>query len=399
MARRPIVPLLFAAIFVAELGWSGVAPLLPSYQARDGLSDVSTGLILSIAAMGILAVSLPASALANRFSVRSLTLWGSLLLTGGNLLVGFSGSYAPLVIGRCLYGIGLGTMWVTGTAWLHDEAGERGAHALAATTAVVGAGSLIGPVLTGHLGERFGLGVPFVLLGALTAATTLVLWLAPSERGREPEPGPPLREMVRAAGADHVMLVSLVVALVVSLMWLTTELLVPLRLSDIGYSSGDIGLAFSAASVVFVGASMVTAQKADRYATVRIAAAWTALCGAGLVIAAVSQEEPATLAFLIVAGITSGVMIALTYPLGVLGARQGGYSVAVVGSLLNTTWAGAGVVGPTVGGMIRGSGGDRVAFGALAALGIVSAAWMWVRRDREAGGPSMLARSGMDPAS
>ena len=81
--RRPTVLLLFATIFVGELGWSGIAPLLPDYQAWFGLSDTQTGYILSVAAVGILLVSLPAGALSRRFSVRSLTLWGMGALAGG----------------------------------------------------------------------------------------------------------------------------------------------------------------------------------------------------------------------------------------------------------------------------------------------------------------------------
>src|SRR5215213_3646916 len=114
--RRPIVLLLFGMIFVAELGWAGIAPLLPDYQDRFGLTDASTGLILSVAGVGILLVSLPAGALSRRFSMRTLTLWGMGALTVGNLVTGLADSYGGVLLGRALLGMGLGTMWVTGTA-------------------------------------------------------------------------------------------------------------------------------------------------------------------------------------------------------------------------------------------------------------------------------------------
>ena len=122
--RRPTVLLLFATIFVGELGWSGIAPLLPDYQDRFGLSDTQTGFILSVSAVGILLVSLPAGALSRRFAVRTLTLWGMGALAAGNLVVGLTDSYPTVLAGRALLGVGLGTMWVTATAWLHDAAGE-----------------------------------------------------------------------------------------------------------------------------------------------------------------------------------------------------------------------------------------------------------------------------------
>ena len=63
-----------------------------------------------------------------------------------------------MLAGRALLGVGLGTMWVTATAWLHDAAGEDSSKALAMTTAVVGIGSLVGPAFAGYVGERFSLG-------------------------------------------------------------------------------------------------------------------------------------------------------------------------------------------------------------------------------------------------
>src|SRR5205085_4699352 len=125
---------LFVAIFVAELGWAGVSPLLPTFEVRYGLTDVTTGLIVSLASVGILIVSLPVSGLTNRFAVRTMTVWSVGILTVGNLVVGVSGSYAVLLAGRVVFGIGLGMIWVTGTAWLHDAAGDSAPRALALTT-------------------------------------------------------------------------------------------------------------------------------------------------------------------------------------------------------------------------------------------------------------------------
>jgi DHA1 family inner membrane transport protein len=383
--RRPVVPLLFATIFVAEMSWSGVAPLLPDYQDLYGLSDSTTGLVLSVASIGILLVSLPAGALTRRFPVRTLTLWGVGALTVGNLITGAAESYGMLLAGRCLLGVGLGTMWVTATAWLHDAAGDRSARALALTTTIVGIGSLLGPSLAGVLGERYGLGVPFVVLGVACGLTGLALALAPGDAGRVAEPGPPLRDMLRAAVADDPLMVSVLLTLIVALMWMTVELLVPLRLDGLGFSASQIGVVFSASAILFAGSSWVTARRAERHSTVRFAAGWSTVFGLGLVFAAVVTSAPATIVFLCVMGVTTGAMIAITYPLGAVGAAAGGFSVAVVGALLNMVWAGSGILGPGIGGVLAGSVGDTVVFVALAAIGLGSAGWMWVRARRSAG--------------
>jgi MFS family permease len=90
----------------------------------------------------------------------------------------------------------------------------------------------------------------------------------------------------------------------------------------------------------------------------------------------------ATGAFLAAVGITTGVLIALTFPIGVLGAEEGGFNVAVVGALLTLVWAVSGLVGPSVGGLVTQTAGDEPWFLLLSLFGFASAAWVWLRCDR-----------------
>ncbi len=389
--RRPLVLMLFAALFAAEMGWSGIAPLIPDLRDRYGLSDPQAGLVFTLASVGVLLASLPAGALSRRFAVRTLTLWAMVLITAANLILALADTYPLVLGGRMLFGIGLGGMWVGGTAWIHDAAGEDASRALAMTTAIVGVGALLGPAFVGLIGERVSLGAPFWVLGAVALAATLALAAVPSDVGREPESSPPLADMLRAAGADQLMLASIVLTLAVSIMWMTVELLVPLRLDAHGFSASGIGLALSLASVAFIAMSALTARHAERYANLRLAAAWTVAMAAGLAIAAVSSSTLATLAFLAVAGATSGVLVALTYPLGAVGARRGHFSVAIVGTVLNMVWAASGLVGPAAGGALSQAFGDRAAFAGLAFIAVAAGAWMWLRRDRARIDPAEVA--------
>jgi hypothetical protein len=106
---------------------------------------------------------------------------------------------------------------------------------------------------------------------------------------------------------------------------------------------------------------------------------WTTLMAIGLGLGALVASGSATFVFLLAMAITSGMMIAVTYPLGAVGAREGGFSVAVVGALLNIVWAGSGILGPSVGGSVSGAIGDITVFLLLAAVSVVCAAWMWTR--------------------
>jgi hypothetical protein len=112
----------------------------------------------------------------------------------------------------------------------------------------------------------------------------------------------------------------------------------------------------------------------------------------------VSASVGATVAFLMLAGVATAVMIALTFPLGVAG--PGHVSVALVGGLLNVAWAVSGLVGPTLGGIAAEALGDRPTFLLLAVITGGFAWWMARagRRVRTAVGGVGPAAYG-DPAS
>jgi MFS family permease len=215
--------------------------------------------------------------------------------------------------------------------------------------------------------------------------------------GHEHDPG--MAEMVRAAGSDDMIRGSVALMLSGSLLWLTVYLLIPLRLDAHGWSSADIGIAFSISSLIYAVVSWLVARRAERWATLGVAAAATAGLAASLVVVAASTSVGATVTFLMLAGIATAVMIALTFPLGVSGPKH--VSVALVGGLLNVAWALSGLVGPTLGGIAADLVGDRPTF-LLLAVGTGGTAWWMLRASRRvaAAADASTARSVQaDPAS
>jgi len=77
---------------------------------------------------------------------------------------------------------------------------------------------------------------------------------------------------------------------------------------------------------------------------------------------------PATLVFLLGASVTTGVIVALTYPFGLLAVERGAVTVAVMSALANIIWALSGMAGPTVGGAFAELAGDQMAFAVLASI-------------------------------
>ncbi len=373
--RRGVVVLLYVTLLVSEMSWSAAAPLLPSFAERFSLSDSGAGLILSVASMAILLVSIPAGAITRRIGARRLTVMAAVTMTLGNVGTGLASNYGWLLAGRAVFGLGLGMLWVGGTSWLHDAAGDQRSRALSMTSAVIGVGSLIGPAFAGVVGEHLGLGVPFLVLAVANVAVVLALLLESSgTAGASGEAEPALRDMVRAAGGDDMIRGSVLLMLMGSLLWLTSYLLVPLRLDAAGWSAADIGVAFSISSLIYAGVSWVVARRAERWATLGVAAAATGGLAASLLVVVVSASVGATVTFLMLAGIATAVMIALTFPLGVAGSRH--VSVALIGGLLNVAWAISGLVGPTLGGIAAEAVGDRLTFLSLAAITGAAALWM-----------------------
>jgi predicted MFS family arabinose efflux permease len=325
--------------------------------------------------MAILLVSIPAGAVVSRIGARRLTVVSAVTMTLGNVGVGLASNYGWLLVGRAVFGLGLGMLWVGSTSWLHVAAGDQRAKALSMTSAVIGIGSLIGPAFAGVVGEHLGLGAPFLALAVANLAVVLALLLESSgtaEASGAEEPA--LRDMVRAAGGDHLIRGSVLLMLIGSLLWLTSYLLVPLRLDAAGWSASDIGVAFSVSSLIYAGVSWVVARRAERLATLGVAAAATGGLAVSLLVVVASASVGATVGFLMLAGIATAVMISLTFPLGVAGSSH--VSVALVGGLLNVAWAISGLLGPTLGGIAAEAVGDRLTFLLLASITGAAALWM-----------------------
>jgi MFS family permease len=381
--QRRVVLLLYATILVSEMSWSAVAPLLPTFSDRFSLSASRTGVILSVASLAILAVSIPAGAVTRRFGPRRLTLAAAVTMTLGNLLIGTADGYVALLVGRTVFGLGLGTLWVGGTSWLHDVSGDQRAKTLSMTSAIIGLGSLVGPGFAGIVAERLDTGAPFLMLAGATALVSFILLAsAPRTVHVQDANEPRFRELVRAASADDMVRTSVVLMFVGSVLWLCSYVLVPNRLDAAGWSAADIGIAFSISSLLYAGVSWWIAQRAERAATLGIAAASTAALAASLAVVVASESVEATVAFLMLAGIVTAVMIAITFPVGVRGPQH--VPVALIGGLLNVAWAVAGLLGPPLAGAAAESFGDRTTFSILALFTTAVALWMFTARRRHA---------------
>lgn len=361
-----VIVLVYVALFVAELSWSGITPLIPSYVEEYELSDFEGGMVLSIASLGILIISIPAGLLTKRIAPRTMTLASMAIMTVAGCAMVVAPDYWAIIAARLIFGLGFGALYVSMAAWLADAAGTESARVLALTTAIVGIAATVSPAYTGWVADRFGLAAPFVGLAAATALLFVVLLFDRSGTGLRKDPSPPIRDLLKSTTSDPGLSTMLLLTIAAAVVWMTAELLVPLRLDDGGYGVAAIGFAFSVSAIVFVAASAVTAKYADRWARPRFAAWWTAALAVTTAIPAVMAGVPAAWIFLIGVSVTTGVVVALTYPFGLQAVGRGAVSVAVMSGLANIIWALSGMAGPTVGGAFAEWAGDQVAFAVLA---------------------------------
>ncbi|MEO8328729.1 MAG: MFS transporter [Candidatus Nanopelagicales bacterium] len=364
--RVRVVVIVYLALFVGELSWSGVTPLIPSYIETYNLTDLEGGLVLSVASLGILVASVPASVITRRASPRALTLAAMAVISVAGFAMAFADTYWAIIAARFVFGLGFGTLWLAMAAWLDDAAGPHSARVLAMTMAVVGVSAMLGPAYAGWVAQHLGLSAPFVGLALITALLFLLLLFDRSGTGLRKDPAPPFRALVRAMKSDPDLLTMLLLTTAMAVVWMTADLLVPLRLDEGGYDVAAIGIAFSVSSVVFVSASAITARGADRWARPGIAVAATAGLAVCTALPAVLMGVPVALVFLLGASVTTGVIGALTFPFGLFAVERGTVTVAVMTALANIIWALAGMAGPSVGGAFAEWAGDRAAFGVLA---------------------------------
>lgn len=382
--RRPLVVLLFLAIFAGELMWHAIVPLVPEFSHRFDLSKFQAGELLASTSVAILLVSVPAGMLSERFGVRRLTLISLATMAVADLGQGMAGSFEALLGARALFGIGFGILWTAGVAWLSEASGDRQAQALSLTVTTAGIGGIAGPVFSGVLVERFGLAAPFTVAAVATVGVMIALMLDSSGSGGAVEAAQPLASIVRAAVADHGVLVSVVLMALGGLIGSMVNLLVPLQLHQNGVSTASIGLLFGVAAAVFIACSAVTARFGERAARNDVAAIVSLMAAAVMVLPAVAASSAALVVFLVVRAPVMALMFTITFPIGVAGARRAGITVAAVAALINIVWSASVLAGPLLAGLIAETVGNQLAFVLLSVASLGSAVWIAAGNRREA---------------
>lgn len=351
----------YALLFVTELSQSALGPLLPTFKRELVLSDVETGAVLATTTAVTVLASVPIGRLADRFGAKRLVTGAAVLIAAGTLLIGLGGSFAMLLAGRALFGIAYAAAWTAGIALIAATTEGRRAAALGGTIAAGGAAHLLGPTLSGFLAEQGGVALPFSVIAGLAALVGALLLLNPAApRGAIERRS--LREAVRATRTAPELRTALVVIALVGLAGGLVPLLASLALADNGLSSGEIGLAFSAASAVGILVSVSAARLGLRAARVAVAGITALALGAAFLVPVASLATASLIVFLVLVSGTRNLLNTIVYPLGEAGARAASIGSGMAIGLLNVVWGATAAAAPLIGGAISQLAGFRPTF-------------------------------------
>lgn len=361
---RRLLILVSAIILVDTMFYAAITPLLPYYADRFDLSKSSAGALAAAYPAGTLLFSLPSGWLATRLGVRRTVIAGLVLMAGSSLVFGFAGSASLLGAARFLQGVGGALSWAGGLAWLVAAAPtDRRGEVIGTAFGFALGGQLLGPVL-GGAARGAGPGLVFSGIAVLGTVLAVAALRTPVTRGSGPDESrgvlAVLRDRRAAGGAALVVLVAVFFGVV--------EVLVPLRLDELGAGAAVIAGAFLVTAALQAASSRAFGRWIDRRGS---AVAIRAGLVSGCVLAAL-VPWPAAVVPIVLLVLLMGPAVGILWIPGMTmlweGAERRGADQAYAFAVVNLTWAGASLVGAAAGGALAQATSDALPYLVLSAV-------------------------------
>jgi MFS family permease len=152
-------------------------PLFVTEELHRG--GVWIGIGFAIVAAVNAAILLPAGRMADRAGRRPVMIAGCLISAAALLILAFEQSLAGYLVAMFVFGLGSGMLDVAPSAVVGDVIGGGGGTAVAAYQMAGDTGTVLGPVVTGHLADTTSYTVAFATTSGVLAVAAALVALAP----------------------------------------------------------------------------------------------------------------------------------------------------------------------------------------------------------------------------
>lgn len=361
---RRLLILASAMIFFDVAFFAAIAPLLPDYVDSLGLTKAEAGILSAAYAAGTLFFSLPAGFVASRMGPRRTVIYGLLLLGFSSLVFGFAEQILLLDATRFIQGAAGALIWSGALTWLITTAPEeRRGQIIGTALGTAVAGALLGPALGAVAGE---VGTEAVFSSVLVI-TLLLAWISsrmPEKRAPETQT---LREVLATLLSRPIVTAAAFLA-IPSLMFGAIEVLVPLRIDDLGGGHGLIAVGFIAGAGMEAMVAPFSGRLSDQVGRRRPYVIGLGICAVSMVGIGLAVNLGEVFAALIVTSLGAGLCFAPALTLVSDVAEASSLHQGFAAGLSNMAWASGQVVGGVAGGVVSGLTGNAVPSLAIALL-------------------------------
>jgi MFS family permease len=359
---RPLLILCGAIVLCDTMFFAALTPLLPEYADEFDLSKTGAGALQAAYPFGVLVGSIPSGYAAARFGVKPTAVIALVVIAGTSAIFGYADSIAVLDIARFLQGIGSAFAWTAALAWLIAVApsGRRG-QLIGTVLGVAIAGALLGPVL-GGIAALLGTGPVFSAVGvvAIGVAVCALLMATPPKGARQPI------SFLWGALHNRRILGGLWLVALPALLFGTLTVLVPLRLSDLGFVAAAIGAVFLVSGALEAALSPFMGRVADRRGKRYPITAGLVASAIATVVLPWPQQGAVLAVVTVLAACAFGIFWAPAMSLVSDTSERIGLDVAWGFALANLAWAPGQATGAAMGGTLARATTDAVPYLLLA---------------------------------
>jgi multidrug resistance protein len=268
-ASEELIVLCFAT-FLVMAGQGVVSPVIPLYAKDFGVSAAAVGLTLTVFALARLIVNVPAGIIADRYGRRILLVGGPIITSVGMIGSGLADSIGELLVWRFVAGAGSAFYMSGAMIYLIDIAApEQRTRYVAINQWALTVGFALGPGIGGLVGDRYGLAMPFYVVGVMgivTAVYAVVRLPETRDQAAADDPAADGESMSTWSfvSSRRFLLVAVASATIFMTRAGTRGTLMPLHADDaLGWGPAEIGVVFTVTGLMTLFTLMPAAWAAD----------------------------------------------------------------------------------------------------------------------------------------